>query len=91
MAEKEDLQGITRRGHPRGRGGWAWPSHDFVLMHSQGGVGLEEGEQGRERPDERKPGGFLSFHEPLTPYFWMSLLKSVSLVSKCVVPLRSVK
>src|SRR6266446_1115665 len=45
-----------------------------------------------ERSDERKPGGCLSYlQDPLTPYFWMSLLKSASLVSKCVVPLRSVK
>src|SRR5438309_3845649 len=29
-AEKVDPQGITRLAPPRGRGGWAWPSHDFV-------------------------------------------------------------
>ncbi len=48
MAEKEDPQGITRWRLLRGRGGWAWPSHDFYLMHSRRGGLLEEGEQGPE-------------------------------------------
>src|SRR5207247_6354238 len=97
VAEKEDPQGITRwRLRVAGVAGLG-PATTFISCTAGVVVCSRKESRAAnparrtarnppsttavERPDERKPGGFLSYQEPLTPYCWRSWLQSVSLLA----------